>query len=294
MRYDPEDIKYYFSTEMIPGEADTQASLEHFKAYQHESMAHLGTWAKNEIKDADGNTSTAKTAAGIVISIAFILCIVAALLCIPVNRYDLIPWFIGADMFIVGIGMVITPAAKKANGFAESVLCQRIEGIISLLGAIGLILVSLLYPRENIVLFAIALFCEIALVVFLSMLVKTIGVLRAPKTVYSREVQATCIGYVRTYTAHTSDGGPADEIPLHSPVFEYYFEGVKYQSYYDLLLDGKDGNIPVGSTVKIKVNPDSPSLIYGDYQNRLFTPLVITIVAFAAFVVFAVLLKIYV
>lgn len=294
MRYDPEDNKLYFSTEMIPDEADTQACLEHFKAYQHESMAHLGTWAKNEMKDADGNTSSAKTAASVVISIVFILCIVAAILCIPVNRYDLIPWFIGADMFIVGIGMVITPNAKKATGFAESVLCQRTGGVISLLGAIGLILVSLLYPKENMALYAIALFCEIALVVFLAMLVKTIGVLRAPKSVYSQEVQATCIGYVRTYTAHTSDGGPADEIPLHSPVFEYYFEGVKYQSYYDLLLDGKDGNIPVGSTVKIKVNPDSPSLIYGDYQNRLFTPLVITIVAFAAFVVFAVLLKIYV
>ena len=294
MRYDPEDNKLYFSTEMIPDETDTQASLEHFKAYQHESMAHLGTWAKNEMKDADGNTSTAKTAASVVISIVFILCIAAAILCIPVNRYDLIPWFIGADMFIVGIGMVITPNAKKATGFAESVLCQRTGGVISLLGAIGLILVSLLYPKENMALYAIALFCEIALVVFLAMLVKTIGVLRAPKSVYSQEVQATCIGYVRTYTAHTSDGGPADEMPLHSPVVEDYFEGVKYQSYYDLLLDGKDGNIPVGSTVKIKVNPDSPSLIYGDYQNRLFTPLVITIVAFAAFVVFAVLLKIYV
>ena len=290
MRYDPEDIQFYFSTEMIPGEAETQASLEHFKAYQQESMAHPGKWVTNMMKDADGNTSPAKTATGFVISLAFIACIAAAVLCIPVNRYDLIPWFIGADMLIVGFGMIITPGTEKANGFAESSLCQRIEGVISLLGAIGLVFVSLLYPKENTVLYAMALFCEIALVVFLAMLVKTIGILKAPKSVYSQEVQATCIGYVRTYTTNSSDGGPAVEMPLYSPVFEYYYEGMKYQSYYDLLLDGKDGKIQVGSACRIRINPDSPSLIYGDNQNRLFTPLVATILAFAAFIVLLILI----
>ena len=181
--------------------------------------------------------------------------------------------------------MVITPDAKKANGFAESVLCQRIGGVISLLGAIGLFLVSSIYPKDNMIFYAMALFCEISFVVFLSMLVKTIGLFNAPKSVYSQEVQATCIGYVRTYTANTSDGGPVIEVPLYSPVFEYYFEGEKHQSYYDLLLDGKDATIPVGSTCKIRVNPDSPSLVYGDNQNRFFTPLCAAIVAFAAFVV---------
>ena len=32
MRYDPEDNEYYFSTVMVPDEAETRASYDHLKA----------------------------------------------------------------------------------------------------------------------------------------------------------------------------------------------------------------------------------------------------------------------
>lgn len=290
MRYDPEDNEYYFSTVMVPDEAETRASYDHFKAYQQDSLAHLGTWTRNMMKDADGNTSTLRTVAGFICSFAFIACIAAAILCIPVKRYDLIPWFAGGLMLFVGVLMIVTPNTKKAAGFAENVTFQRIGGVISLLGGIGLFAVSVIYPKDNMTLYAMALACEIAVVVFLAMLVKLIGYKNAPKSVYSKEVEATCIGYVRSYYTLVTSEACNQENPVYSPVFEYYYEGEKYQSFYDLPLEGTDGNIPVGSTSKIKINPDSPSLIFGGMGNYLSGPLAGTLLSFAASVVLIILL----
>ena len=290
MRYDPEDKEYYFSTVMVPDEAETRASYDHFKAYQQDSIAHLGTWARNTVKDADGNTSTGKTIAGLVCSFAFIACIVAAVLCIPVKRYDLIPWFIGALMLFVGILMIVTPKNNKAAGFAESVLFQRIGGVISFLGGIGLFVVSLIYPKENMTLYAIALLCEIAVVVFLAMLVKLIGYFKAPKNVYTKQIDATCIGYVRTYYVLNTGDTINQENPTYSPVFEYYYEGEKYQAFYDIMMEGTDGKIPVGSKTRIKINPDIPSAVFGGMSNSLSGPLAFALLSFAAAVVFTILL----
>ena len=290
MRYDPEDKQYYFSQVMVPDEAGTQASYDHFKAYQQDSIAHLGTWAQNTMKDADGNTGTGKTIAGFICSFAFIACIAAAVLCIPVKRYDLIPWFIGGLMLFVGIIMTVSPNSKKAAGFAESILFQRIGGIISCLGGIGLFVVSLIYPKDNMTLYVIAMFCEISVVVFLAMLVKLIGYFKAPKNVYTKQIEATCIGYVRSYYAHVTGDALNQENPVYSPVFEYYYEGEKYQAFYDIMMEGTDGKIPVGSKTRIKINPDIPSAVFGGMSNSLSGPLAFTLLSFAAVVVFTVLL----
>ena len=286
MIYDPENREVYFSTEMIQSEADADASYEHFKAYQQECIKNPGIMFKNQMRDADELPSTAKTAAGVVISIAFIVCIIAAILCIAIKKYEYIPWIIGAVMIFLGIVPFVPSNPKKANGFAESLLCQRIGGAISILGAAGLIAVHFLYPKDNMMLYLLALLCEIAIVVFLAMLVKTIGYVTARKTVYSEEVSATCIGYVRTYTSN----GDQVFLPVHSPVFEYYYGGVKYQSYYDLFLNGKDGKIPVGSETKIRIDPDSPGRVYGDNKNLLSGPVCFAILSFAAAIVLLILL----
>lgn len=290
MIYDPENREVYFSTEMIQSEADADASYEHFKAYQQECIRNPGIMFKNQMRDADGLPSTAKTVAGVVISIGFIGCIIAAVLCIAIKKYEYIPWIIGAVMIILGIAPFVPSNPKKANGFAESLLCQRIGGAISLLGAAGLIAVHFLYPKDNTVLYLLALLCEIAIVIFLAMLVKTIGYVKAPKTVYSEEVSATCIGYVRTYNSDGDQDSMPVFLPVHSPVFEYYYGGNKYQSYYDLFLNGKDGKIPVGSETKIRIDPDSPGRVYGDNKNLLSGPLCAAILSFAAAIVLLILL----
>ena len=141
-------------------------------------------------------------------------------------------------------------------------------------------------------LYLLALLCEIAAVLFLAMLVKTIGYVKAPKTVYSEEVNATCIGYVRTYNSNGDHDAFPIFLPVHSPVFEYYYGGTKYQAYYDLLQNGKDGKIPVGSGTKIRIDPASPGRVYGDNKNLLSGPVSGTILFFVVAVVLLILLLI--
>lgn len=292
MLYDPENREVYFSTEMIQSEADANASYEHFKAYQQACINNPGIMFKNQMRDADGVPSNAKTAAGVIAGIAFILCIIAAVLCIPIKKYEYIPWIIGALMLVLGIVPFVASKPQKAAGFAESVLCQRIGGAVSLLGAAGLIAVHFLYPKDNMTLYLLALLCEIAAVLFLVMLVKTIGYVKAPKTVYSEEVKATCIGYVRTYNSNGDHDSMPVFLPVHSPVFEYYYDGTKYQAYYDILQNGKDGKIPVGSETKIRIDPASPGRVYGDNKNLLSGPVCGTILFFVAAAVLLILLLI--
>ena len=193
-------------------------------------------------------------------------------------------------MLVLGIVPFVAANPQKADGFAESILFQRIEGAVSLVGALGLVTVHLIYPRDNMMLYLLALICEIAIVIFLSMLVKTIGYVRAPKTVYSEEVKATCIGYVRTYESHGADDSVPIFLPVHSPVFEYYYGGTKYQSYYDLFLNGKDGKIPVGSETKIRIDPDAPNRVYSSQKDILSGPLCMALISFAASAVLLVIL----
>ena len=166
MLYDPENREVYFSTEMIQSEADANASYEHFKAYQQACINNPGIMFKNQMRDADGVPSNAKTAVGVIAGIAFILCIIAAVLCIPIKKYEYIPWIIGALMLVLGIIPFVASKPQKAAGFAESVLCQRIGGAVSLLGAAGLIAVHFLYPKDNMTLYLLSLLCEIAAVLF--------------------------------------------------------------------------------------------------------------------------------
>lgn len=287
MIYDPETKEVYFSTEMIQSEADAAVSYEHFKAYQQECIKNPGVMLKNQMRDADGLPSTARTLFGVAAGIAIIVGIIVAILCIPIRKYEYIPWLIGAVMIFLGIAPFVSSDPRKASGFGESLLWQRIGGVISLLGAAGLILVHFLYPRDNMLFYLLALACEIAIVVFLAMLVKTIGYATAPGTVYSEEVNAACVGYVRTYT---SNGDDSIFLPVHSPVFEYHYNGVKYQAYYDLFQNGKDGKIPVGAETKIRIDPNSPGRVYGGNKDIISGPLCFSILSFVASVVLLIIL----
>ena len=66
----------------------------------------------------------------------------------------------------------------------------------------------------------------------------------------------------------------------------------KYQAYYDLFQNGKDGKIPVGSETKIRIDPASPGRVYGDNKNLLSGPVCGTILFFVAAAVLLILLLI--
>ena len=292
MRYDPEDRELYFSTEMIQSKEGSEASYEHFKAYQQEMLDHPRKWFGKMTQTVDGEPQN--PVPGIIVGLALFGGILCTIFCLCLQNFEYIPWILGAVMLILGVFSVFNAgvSAKKVLGFTESALCQRIEGVIGILGGIGLFVLGLVYPKDVPVIFALAVFCEVSLVLFLVMLVKTIAYKTASKSVYSKEIQAECIGYVRTYEVQHSgtEGNIPDYIPMSSPVFEYYYGGNKYQSCYDNFDVSENGTVEVGSKSAIRINPDAPEHVLGSNKKYYHTPLIFAIVGFAAFVVLLILI----
>lgn len=292
MRYAPEDKKYYFSTEMILSKDGSEASYEHFKAYQQEMLAHPKSWFARYSKTVDGEPQN--PVPGIIIGVAFFAGILCSIFCLCLQRFEYLPWILGTVMVLLGVSslFIAGTSAKKFEGFAESALCQRIEGVIGILGGIGLVVLNFVCPKDVPVIFALSIFCEVSLVIFFVMLVKTIGYKTASKSVYSEEVQADCIGYARTFEAQTTgtEGNLPDYIPMTSPVFEYYYGGQKYQSCYDNFDISANGTIEVGSRSAIRINPDAPEHVLGSNKKYYHTPLIFAVVGFASFVVLLILI----
>lgn len=290
MKYDSEDRAYYFSTQMIPSQDDTDASFEHFKAYQQMCLDNPGTWVKDMMKTDDEELTTGMKIASIVVGITLFGGIMATILCLPVQKFEYIPWIMSVVMFVLGAFSLFGARLKGSKVFVESVLWQRIEGAIGILGAIGLIAVNFLYPKTVMLIFVMAVFCEIAFVLFLVMTVKLIGYAMAPKNIYTEEVQATCIGYVRTYEADSHEDSIPSYTPLNSPVYEYRYDGTKYQSFYDVLDVGKDGKIRVGSSHNIRISPEDPTHVLGNLKRHIEAPLCFALVSLVATIVLLVLI----
>lgn len=278
---------------MIPNDQDTEAAFANFTAYQQMCLDNPGTWIRNMAKSEIGEQSPLMKVFSIIVGIAIFGGIFGTILCLPVKKYENIPWIMGALMLVLGIFSLVCAQLQGSKVFAESVFSQRLEGIIGVLGAFGLLAVKFLFPRDDIGKWVMAVFCEIGFVLFLVMTVKLISYVRAPKSVYTEEVLATCIGYVRTYVSNSS----ADEIPtytaLNSPVFEYYYGGSKYQAYYDVMDSGKDGKISVGSGQVIRINPEDPSHILGSIKRRIEGPLAFAIASLIATIILLVLILIW-
>ena len=292
MRYDPEDKELYFSTEMIQSKEGSEACYAHFKAYQKDMLDNPRKWFGKYSKTAD--VEPQNPVPGIIVGVALLGGILSVILCLCVQKFEYLPWILGAVMLILGVFSIFNAGTspKKIAGFTESALCQRIEGVIGILGGIGLIVLNFIYPKDVPVIFALSIFCEVSLVVFLVMLVKTIDYKTASKNVYSEEIQAECTGYVRTYEVEHSgtEGNIPDLIPMTSPVFEYYYGGQKYQSCYDNFDISANGTIEVGSKCAIRINPDAPEHVLGSNKKHYHTPLIFAILGFAAFVVLLILI----
>ena len=292
MRYDPEDTELYFSTEMIQSKEGSAACFEHFKAYQKDMLDNPRKWFGKMTQTVDGEPQN--PIPGIIVGVALFGGVLCTIFCLCLQNFEYIPWILGAVMLILGVFSIFVSgaSAKKVQGFTESALCQRIEGVIGILGGIGLFVLGLVYPKDVPVIFALAVFCEVSLVLFLVMLVKTIGYKTAANSVYSEEIQADCIGYVRTFEVRTgtTEGNLPDYIPMSSPVFEYYYGGQKYQSCYDNFDVSENGTVEVGSKSAIRINPDAPEHVLGSNKKYYHTPLIFAVVSFAAFVVLLILI----
>ena len=158
--------------------------------------------------------------------------------------------------------------------FVESPVFQWIGRVCILAGIIAAVVFHFSKGSADSISYYMTMGLIASIAIGLYMLVKIIGYMSADKTVYTEEVSATCIGYWRTM-----DGG-GDEIlyPVTSPVFEYHYNGQKYQACYDTFENSKDAKIPLGSTETIRIDPDAPNRIKGFHKALLATPAVFLLI----------------
>lgn len=272
MRYDPEDIQYYFNEEMTLSAAGEAALDNQLKKYRNEALKK--PYKMYGIKE-DQTGDKIRIAIG---SLWFIASVLVLLYSVPMKRYDISGWVVVGFLVVIGLLMLFTPEKKASRYFSESAASQRVQGAVLVIGGIVSIFLQLKYNEMDTMTFLMKKWFVISIVAAVAMTVKVIGYLMAEKSVYKEEIEATCIGYVRTKE------GSGDEIPhtVCSPVFEYHHDGEKIQAFYDVLETNKDGKIPVGSTIRIKIDPDHPEKVMGDHKRLITTPAVFVLIGVIA------------
>ena len=288
MRYSEDNKEIFFNEEMILSEEGNIEYSEHFRQWRSEVLNHPAAWFGSMMPEGYGEDKGPAVAGG-VSAVVFFGGIIATIFCIANQKYEYIPYLLGLVMAVMGIVSVIFPVVKGSKVFSESALAIRIEGVIGVVGGIVLTVMGLMLPKGYVTSNNMLVFGVVCVVVALVILIKTIGILRAPKSIYTEEVNATCIGYVRTFESGNNDSGGSNLVPVNSPLFEYYYGGEKYRSYYDLWNTGKDGKIPVGSACVIKISPDEPSRVLGSCGKYAVTPGLFAFMALIAAVVLLVL-----
>lgn len=284
MKYDPNDRKFFFNEEKILSSESAVACRKHYDSWQKDTINNLPGVIVDYLKDEDGRLQGSMVL-GSFGTVCVFVGIIAIVMCFIVKRYDIAAWIICAIIAFFGAVLFAQPATR-AKAFEEGVFSRRIQGLILLIGAIIIAVLRLISSDPLALRFVISILFALSVTLFLSMIIKCIGYNNAGNSVYREEVDAKVIGYVRTYE-HYDEMSVISKI---SPVFEYYFEGNKYQSYLDILDTGDNGKLDVGSSCKIKISPDDPEKVMGDSKNFMDGPVVFTVLCFVAAVILLVMM----
>ncbi len=255
MKYDPNDRKFFFNEEKILSSESAVACRKNYDSWQKDTINNLPGVIVDYLKDEDGRLQGSMVL-GSFGTVCVFVGIIAIVMCFIVKRYDIAAWIICAIIAFFGAVLFAQPTTR-AKAFEEGVFSRRIQGLILLIGAIIIAVLRLISGYKN-----------------------------AGNSVYREAVDAKVIGYIRTYE-HYDEMSVISKI---SPVFEYYFEGNKYQSYLDVLDTGDNGKLDVGSSCKIKISPDDPEKVMGDSKNFMDGPVVFTVLCFVAAVILLVMM----
>ena len=166
--------------------------------------------------------------------------------------------YIGCGIFLfAGISMLITGKGDIVESSSRAVLNKVIGFAIALA---SLLLILLIYFRKNFE--GAEVFLMVFVITFgisgITLLFAALYRSFSGKLIYTREVMATCSGYVR-YAERKSDNYNRKFAFIHtSPLFSYSVDGVQYLSVWDEFVTKEDSDISLGQNVPIKVDPKHP------------------------------------
>lgn len=226
-------------------------------------------------------------ALGLIISliIAFVLARV-----LPCGRH--LVFHMGAAFLCGYIGLMKIRSNKSYDKFSytKDKLAETIAGVLLIVEAIAILVMWFNLPfatdwecsffMAGIFLLVMAAYKAVRLVLFLTRSIR----------IYTREIEAECIGYVRLRTESTDSDSHTHILWYHSPVFKYMIDGQQMIAFYDTLAAGIDSKIARGP-VTIRVNKDNPGSIMNPSLRGTFSSIILIAVflLIGAFFVYGVL-----
>lgn len=273
MRYDPELKDFYFNTEMILSAEGRQELYDTHDDWISNMMANPGQTFRSlatGVRPSTGDSGSGITPLKLFMSIGIIVAFLGFIVCCITNHFDIGAWIGAGILGLIGILMIFATGSdssdniyNRTESMHELPIFSRLQGLVFLIAAAAVIYARL--NQKYYTMSEIFVWCFVWAfgIIGVIMLLKGISQLVAIKRLYTEEINATCIGYLRTL--ESTDHG--NHIIKTSPVFEYYYQGEQFKSVYDIFLSKPNGTIPVGSSTIIKIDPNSPEHIMGDSKR---------------------------
>lgn len=267
MIYNKDNPRWIFSEEQFLSSEESDRII-----YEYEQLAK--SLLKTDIRDfgsklygvkqngsdEDADYSRRKNTIGIVIGIL----VFAGLILSLILKNLVIFGYIACGIFLfAGISMLLTGKGDIVESSSRAPLNKVIGFDIALA---SLLLILLIFFRKQ---FAGA---EVFLLIFvitfglsgITLLFAAIYRTVSGKIIYTRDVTATCSGYVRYAERSSSDSHNyyRQTTFIHtSPLFSYSVDGVQYQAVWDEFVTKSNSDIALGQNVPIKVDPKHPENI---------------------------------
>ena len=269
MRYDPEYGKYFLNSEMILSD-EGRRDLDDFHAeWGSGVMRNPMEGLRREMRFNSGSGIKVGPTAYVIgagVFLGFLGMVVSFML----KRGDIGAFILSGILVLIGLALILSGGQPgSADSHINSKAVHVSAGLVFILAAAAIVYLQInssyySAPERFLIYFALAMIS-----VMLLMLIFAIGRFTAPQKVYTEETKATCIGYLRCYDYDKSSRvGHSRRSLINSPLFEYYFEGKFFRSAYDDFDNGPNGKIAVGSQSVIRIDPDHPDHVLGNYKGN--------------------------
>ena len=272
MLYNKQNTRLKFSTDQFIDEVEYCEMMDEYNALVKDVLRaglkdfrekldgeKVSSYDSSSSDDDEDGHSTSKLRS-IIISVVVIGLFISMVVSLVMRNLILFGILFGSIFLLGGLMLLVTGRSGNLESASSSVY-NRIWGFYMVIMAgtiITLILLrSYFTSTELIIWIAVAAF-GLSGVLLISLAIYSAA---ADKIVYKEEVDAKCVGYVRKVdriNSHTDSSGPSYPQMFISPVFDYTYEGVRYESIYDSMRMKRDSDIELNSFTTIHIDPKHP------------------------------------
>lgn len=224
----------------------------------------------------------------LLIAVAFIIGIALHLI-LPCGKSVIFHMVAAAGFIIAGL-VTIKSNTKYTHLAFKDALSDKICGTLYLIEAAAIVVMWFNLPFKTDWECNFFIAGTAFLVTGLVCLIAFIMLITKRSRLYTRSVDAACIGYVRKKTVTHDDDGFSHTRWYHSPVFRYSVGGREIIAFYDTLSRGIDAKIPMGPCT-ISINENEHGAVYNPSKagNATYIVIGLVLLLIALFLIFGVL-----